>query len=98
MLQENEPRPAGHGSIRPVSESLIGSVAPAPADPQSQYPPDHDVLDRARFASQVAAAGDRTPVQAWLSLTGEDRDALRETHAWHESELERLRRSIPKSS
>jgi hypothetical protein len=97
MQKRNEPRPAGHGSVRPISESLIGSVAPGPANPHTEYlaPPAHETFDRARFALQVATAGDRTPVEAWLSLTDADRAALREARAWHESELARLRREHP---
>ena len=97
MQAKNEPRPAGHGSIRPMDESLIGSVAPGPADLHTEYlaPPAHETFDRARFALQIATAGDRTPVEAWLSLTDADRAALREARAWHESELARLRREHP---
>jgi hypothetical protein len=99
MLTNETGRARKHDPIRPSgSESLVGIVPlERAADNESNIarPPAHDTLDRARVALQVTTAGDRTPIEAWLSLTGEDRDALRETQAWHESELARLRREHP---
>jgi hypothetical protein len=99
VYRRNEPRPAGHGSIgQSVRESLVGIVSPGSAanlQPEYLHPPVHEVLDRARVVLQVATAGDRTPVEAWLSLTNKDREAIRETKAWHEAELAGLRRQHP---
>jgi hypothetical protein len=96
MQTENEPRLAGHGSIgRSFARRLVGIVPPGNAantHPEYLHPPSTDTLDRARIVFQVATVGEAAPVATWLSLTTEDREALRETRAWHQRERARLRR------